>query len=98
MTVRRIAQIALAVVAVLAAGGAAFRYLDRSGEFFGERIVLQPTVGPVGIEPVITPHGYSGTNDVNVIMCVGSTSDIGDCAKLGKTKPGLAFHSAPVPN
>jgi hypothetical protein len=97
MTLRRIAQIALAVIAVLAAAGAAFRYLDRSGEFFGERIETTPTTGPVGIRPILTPHGYGGTTPVNIFMCVGSTSDIGDCAKLGKTTAALAIHSAPIP-
>jgi len=97
MTARRIAQIALAVIAVAAAGGAVFRYLDRTGEFFGERIEAAPVSGPVGIRPVLTLTGYKGAQPVTIYLCVGSTSDIGDCVKLGKTTPALAIHSVPIP-
>jgi hypothetical protein len=96
--VRRIAQVALAVVAVLAAAGAALRYLGDRGEFFGERLETIPSSGPVGIRPVLTPHGFSGTEPLNIYMCVGVTSDIGDCVKLGKTTPALAIHSVPIPD
>src|SRR5581483_6277481 len=97
MTPRKIAQIALAVIAIAAAGGAVFRYLDRSGEFFGERIEALPTSGPVGMRPVMTPHGYKGTKPFNVIMCVGSTSDVGDCIKLGTSAGSAPFHAKPIP-
>ncbi len=97
-SVRRIAQIALAVIAVAAAAGAAFRYLGDRGELFGERIEVLPASGPVGIRAVLTPHGYGGTQPFNIYMCVGPTSDIGDCVKLGNTTPALAVHSIPIPN
>jgi hypothetical protein len=97
-SVRRIAQIALAVLAVAAAAGAAYRYFSDRGEFFGEHIEVIPASGPVGIRAILTPHGYRGTQPFNIYMCVGPTSDIGDCVKLGNTTAALAVHSVPIPN
>jgi hypothetical protein len=97
MTPRRIAQIALAILAVLAAAGAAFRYLDRTGEFFGERVEMTPALGPVGIRPLVGLRDFSGDEPIAVYMCVGATSDLADCVKLGKATPDKPLRAAPIP-
>ena len=81
MPVRRTAQAILAIIAVLAAGAATFRYLDRGGELFGERIEVIPAVGPVGISPIVALRGFKTKTAQNIYMCVGATSELGSPAR-----------------
>jgi hypothetical protein len=96
-TLRRYAQITLAVIAVLSAAGAAFRYLVRGGSFLGPHIVATPAEGTVGMRPFFELAGYRGDREISLYLCVGSTGGVEDCALLGKGKPGEKLRSAPIP-
>jgi hypothetical protein len=58
--VRRVAQIALVCVAVLAAMGAGWRFVGRGGAegLFGERVGATPSSGPVGMRPHLELPGF----------------------------------------
>jgi hypothetical protein len=96
-TVRRTAQIVLAVIAVLAAVGAGYSYFSQGGEILGESVSAIPGSGPVGIGPTLELHRYPGDKTITVYLCVGATSEIGDCAKLGTGSTPATIHSAPIP-
>lgn len=96
-TVRRYAQLGLAVVALLAAVGAGYRYLVRAGSPFGEHIVATPASGPVGMRPFFEFPGFRGDREITVYLCAGSTGGIEDCAPLGKGRPGERLRGTPIP-
>jgi hypothetical protein len=96
-SLRRFAQIALAAVAVVAAVGAGYRYFAQGGELFGESVVATPGSGPVGIRPTVELHRYPRGKEVVVYMCVGATSEIGDCAQLGKADAPARFRAKAIP-
>jgi hypothetical protein len=95
-TLRRYAQITLAVVAALAAVAAGFRYVTRGGSLFGEHLVVSPDAGPVGIRPFFDFEGFDGGQEVTVYLCAGS-ADVEDCAVLGKGRAGERLQSKPIP-
>ena len=96
-SLRRYAQIALAVIAVLAAAGAALRYFTRGSTFFGEHVVVTPSAGPVGLRPFFEFPGYDGGREVTVYLCGSTTGGIEDCANLGKGKAGERLTGSPIP-
>jgi hypothetical protein len=97
-SLRRNAQIALAVIAVLAASGAALRYFTRGGTFFGEHVVVTPSAGPVGLRPFFEFPGYDEGREVTVYLCASTTGGIEDCASLGKGKAGQRLTGSPIPH
>jgi hypothetical protein len=94
---RRYAQITLAIVAVLSAAGAGFRYLVRGGSIFGEHLVVTPSAGPVGLHPRFEFQGFDGDREVTVYLCAGTTGGVEDCASLGKGKPGEPLTAKAIP-
>ena len=96
-TLRRYAQLTLAVLAVLSAAGAGFRYLVRGGSPFGEHIVAIPGSGPVGMRPFFEFSGF-GDREVTVYMCLPGTSAVEDCARLGKGPANKRLRAKPIPN
>jgi WD40 repeat protein len=96
-SLRRAAQAILAIVAVLAAGGAGYRYFAQGGEFLGESVVAIPGSGPVGMRPTLELHRYPRDKEVTVYLCVGATSEIGDCAQLGKGRAPARVRSKAIP-
>ena len=96
-TIRRYAQIALAVVAVVAAAGAGYRYLVRGGSLFGEHVVAIPEQGPVGMRPFFDFPGFPGGREVSVYLCAAATGPLDDCAQLGKGRAGQRLHAKAIP-
>jgi WD40 repeat protein len=94
---RRNAQVALAVLAVLAAVGAGFRYLVRGGSPFGQHVVVTPASGPIGMRPFFEFPGYKGGQSVTVYLCAGETGGVEDCANLGTGKAGERLRGKPIP-
>jgi hypothetical protein len=95
-TLRRYAQLTLAVLAVVAAAGAGFRYLVRGGSLFGEHIVATPRSGPVGMRPFFEFSGF-GDRKVAVYLCTPGTSAVEDCAKLGEGPANKRLRAKPIP-
>lgn len=89
----------LAVISVVTAGAAGYRFLQRGGasSFFGERVTAMPATGPVGMRPFLQLDGFAPGKQVSVYLCVGSTSIIDDCAKLGEGSGPGSVRSAPIP-
>ncbi len=94
---RRYGQITLAVIAVVSAAGAGYRYLARGGALFGEHVVVTPASGPVGMRPFFEFPGFPGGRAITVYMCAGATGDVRDCAVLGKGRAGERLHGKPMP-
>lgn len=97
--VRKIAQIALATVAVLAAVGAVWRFVGRGGaeSLFGSRIVATPAAGPIGVRPHLELRGFPGGQEVTVYMCPAAGTALEDCFEMGMGTPDDRIRSAPVP-
>jgi hypothetical protein len=93
---RRTAQLVLAVIAVLAAVGAVYQYLNREGGILGPHVNAVPSSGPVGMRPFFEIRGYPEDQEVSVRLCTG-TSEIAECAELAKGKAGDRLRSAPIP-
>lgn len=77
--IRRITQIALLVIAVVAASGAAWRYVaSREGNpALGEddpqrQLEITPASGPVGTRPVFELRGWEEGTSVRVLLCTVS--------------------------
>jgi hypothetical protein len=96
-SLRRNAQIALAVIAVLAAIGSGVRYLARGGSLFADHVVATPGAGPVGLRPAFEFEGYPGGREVSVFLCLSASGDIEGCADLGKGKAGERLIGKPIP-
>ena len=94
---RRYAQIALAVIAVLSAAGAGYRYLARGGSLFGEHVVSIPESGPVGIRPSFDFPGFPDGREITVYLCSATSGPVSDCANLGKGRAGERLHGKPIP-
>jgi hypothetical protein len=95
-SLRRTFQLILAVIAVVAALGAGYQYLNREGGILGPHVNAVPSSGPVGMRPYFEIHGYPGDQEVSVRLCTG-TSGIEECAELAKGKAGDRLRSAPIP-
>jgi hypothetical protein len=97
--IKRLAQIALALVAVVAAGAAGFRYFDvpGPGSIFGEHVEATPSQGPVGIRAIFEFPGYSRGQEVTVLLCFSAQSDPQDCANLGEGRAGERMLAEPIP-
>jgi hypothetical protein len=95
--IRRYVQVGLAVVALLAAVAAGFRYFTRGGSIFGAHIVVTPASGPVGIKPVFEFPGFDGGQEINLYLCRSATGDVSDCAPLGTGRGGERLVSEPIP-
>lgn len=93
--IRKTAQVALVVVAVLAASGAAFRYLSSRagdpavGDGEPDPLAVTPSQGPVGIRPFLEFRGWSEGTTVRVLFCTPvatpSTPDAGARPDPGDT-------------
>lgn len=95
--IRRYAQIALAIVAILAAVAAGVRYLLRGGSPFGPRVIATPLEGSVGMRPFFDFQGYGDGQEINVYLCVSATGGVEDCANLGKGRGGQRLRANPIP-
>lgn len=96
-SLRRYAQIALALLAVLSAVGAGYRYLVRGGSIFGEHVIVTPSAGPVGVRPFFEFSGYGRGRDVTVYLCATASGPVSECASFGKGKAGERLVGKPVP-
>lgn len=95
--VRRVAQITLAVVAVLSAAAAALLYLGPAENPFAKRIEAIPSTGTVGMRPFLDFGGYGGDQPVRVLMCAGSTDPIEDCIELASGPPKDELRTKAIP-
>jgi hypothetical protein len=92
-------QITLVVIAVLAAGGAAYRFLERGGtqSLFGEHVQAVPASGPVGMSPLLELRGFDRGRNVTVYLCANATGAVEDCVTLGRGAAPGPIRSAPIP-
>ncbi len=93
---RRTTQMVLAAIAVLAAVGAVYQYLNREGGILGPHVTADPGSGPVGMRPFFEIHGYSADQEVSVRLCT-ETSELAECAELAKGKASERLRSNPIP-
>src|SRR5688500_1018960 len=96
-SLRRTAQIAVALVAVLAASGAALRYFTRGSTFSGDLVWVSPRAGPGGLRPSFASGGDDGGREVTVHPCASTCGGVEDCASSGKGKAGERLTAAPSP-
>ncbi len=103
---RRGAQLALVVIAVAAASAAGVRYaMTRIGAAQGERVVADPSSGPVGMRPFLEARGYDEDRTVAVYLCPpGPSPDtedpgrVDDCVELGSGAAGSRLTATPIPD
>src|SRR5712691_10350347 len=82
-TARRVAMVVLIAASVLTGATAVILYLGRGPEaLFGERIVVVPASGPVGMRPFLEPHGFSPAGKT-VFLCPTGTGSVRDCVQFG---------------
>lgn len=80
--IRRIAQVVLLTISVLAAAAAALSYFGGAPNPFGKRLSITPSEGPVGMRPFFQLQGY-GDREVTVYLCANQRDRIEDCVELG---------------
>ena len=97
-TVRRIAQILLALAAVGAAAAAAVLYLGRGPEaLFGERVVAVPGKGPVGMRMFLEPHSFPAGQRTTIYLCQAQTGPIKDCIALATVTTSQRVQARAIP-
>lgn len=103
---RRIAQISLVTIAVLAASGAVWRYATTRDVVVRERrgpeVIVTPGTGPVGMRPFLELSAFPAGRALVVHLCKPQATAVAEgCAELARTRmprTGVArIRSQPIP-
>lgn len=88
----------LAVVALVAAAGAGYRYFQEDAGLFGPRVEVLPEAGPVGVRPFVELRGFPTGREVTVYLCRGGSDPLDGCVELATGVPGEPVLGNVVPS